>query len=645
MHRICGSVTFSTAQPEVVTVGIDFGCKNSRVAIINSLAPQVVDAETGPFVPSYVTLTPQNSFLPYKWGLQQLDSVDVGKYAAVGELAKRKMWIEPSNVIYSIKKLIGGQFNDPCVQEMRKNVHFSIIEGQDGEALVKIDGIEFSPVEITSVIFSKLKDIALMQKSHHELQVVISVPAFFNKQQKEDIKSAGHSAGLKIMKLIDEPVAAALSGMTIQNGTVVVFTMGARSYSVTILHVSPDTNIEIITQFNNTNVGGDQFDNILVDHFVAQIFKLHSVDVRENKYAMMMLAEAAEQAKVALSNQSEFTVSFNAFLPISAQCPVDLNITLSRIEFEKLVDKLIREVKVKCQNILKDAKMSVKDIDEVILAGGMARVPKIRSIISEVFGKCQSTTVKPEEAVVMGSAIQAALIVEDEQEITEDMLPLSIGLKSAEGFFTRVIPRHTIVPTKRTVKISGWCAYGECKHVGIYFGEHFMVDHNVCLGEIELINNQNLNHSSVDFEMTLEVDKDYVVKVSARNADDLVESADYGRKPFQAFKIKEVYRCKEEVKKAVKKAVLGWPKYSREIDGSFRNMARHTINALDDLLYFRKDELPKDLCEDAMNALTDLRKSLHGDILLLKEKILSAKFVQSMIMHWKPESGSLDSDS
>ncbi|CAN6249947.1 unnamed protein product, partial [Urochloa humidicola] len=296
------------------------------------------------------------------------------------------MWRQPSDVICNIKKLIGKQFEGADVQEMRKKVHFRIVEGPEGEAWVGIHGMQFSPVDITTAIFRKLKDIVLMYQFHDELQAVISVPAYFDKLQKEHIKSAASKAGLKLLRFIDETTAAALSSITTEDGIVVVFGMGAGSFSATILHVNPDTNIEMITQLVDPSVGGDQFDDILVDFISQQILELHSVDIHGDIYAMTMLVEAVEQAKVELSNKTEVTISVPSF-STSAQGPVDLNITLSRLEFENLVDKLIGEIKRKCQSVLEDAKISANDIKEIVLIGGMTRVPKIHRIVCEVFGQ------------------------------------------------------------------------------------------------------------------------------------------------------------------------------------------------------------------------------------------------------------------
>ena len=629
-HHVRGCVAFSTERPKLVTVGIDFGCKNSRVAIIDSLVPHVVDSEIGRFTPSYVTFTQQNSYLPYKWSLQHLDPL--GNCVAVGELAKRRMWRQPSDVVYNIKSLIGKQFQDPSVQEMRRRVHFSIIEGPGGEAWVGICGMEFSPVCIATAIFQKLKHIVLMDQFHDELQAVISVPAFFDELQKEHIKSAAHRAGFKLLQLIDEPIAAALSSITTEDGIVVVFGMGAGSYSVTILRVSPDRKIEIRTQFADTSVGGDQFDDKLVDFIGRQILEGHSVDIRGDIYAMKMVAEAVEQAKVELSSKPAVTVSVPSF-STSVPGPVDLNIKISRPLFEKLVKDLLGQIKVKCQSILEDAKVSTEDIKEIVLFGGMTRVPKIQGIICEVFGQNLNTKVNPEEAVVVGSAIQAALILEDEQEISDDMIPLSIGFESSKGIFTKVIPRHSTLPIKRTVKIPTWLDYGERKCIRIFFGEHVMVQHNILLGETQVINNRGSFQGCVYFELTLEVDKDYVVKV--RCAGDEVPLS---------FPINPKDRLKENVDKAVKRALLDWTMTGTEIRARLGNLSKHTMNTLDDVLSVRKDELPEDLCKEALNALADLQKSLDGDLKMLKAKMLSAKSVESKILNWLPPSELRDSD-
>ncbi|KAK3126062.1 hypothetical protein QOZ80_7BG0613360 [Eleusine coracana subsp. coracana] len=337
------------------------------------------------------------------------------------------MSVQPSDVVFNVKQLVGKKFDDSDIQKLRKRVQFSITEGPKGEAWAEIHGVKISPVEFTSVIFAKLKDIVLMHQFHQKLEVVISVPAFFTEQQKEDIKSAGKRVIFDVLELIDEPIAAALSGTTIKEGFVVVFGMGAGSYNVAILHVS-ETNIEMKTHLGDTSIGGDQFDYILVDHFVTQIAKLHSVDIHEDKDALATLTEVVEQAKVKLSSEPEVTVSLPYFTA-SGHGPVHLNITISRAEFEKLVKNLIEKIRDKCQIVLKEARITDNDIGEIVFTGGMTRVPKIREAIYEVFGKHQTAQMDPEEAVVIGSAIQAALLVEERHEVSKDMLPLSIGVE------------------------------------------------------------------------------------------------------------------------------------------------------------------------------------------------------------------------
>ncbi|CAN6302992.1 unnamed protein product [Urochloa humidicola] len=644
-----GCITFSTMQSKVAVVGIDFGCKNSRVAIVDSLVPQVLESEIGHFTPSYVTLTELSSRVPYAWGLQHLDRV--GRRVAVGELARRQMSRHPSDVVFNAKRLIGKQFDDPDIQKMRKRVCFSIVEGPKGESWVEIHGMKFSPVEIISVIFEKLKDIVLLYQFHHEFKVVISVPVSFDTQQKEDIMTAGKQAGLEILELIDEPIAATLSSTTVRNGFVVVFGMGAGSYSVAVLHVS-GTKFEIKTQLDDSSIGGDQFDDILVDYFATRISEVHSIDIREDTHAMTILSEAVEQAKVKLSSQPEVTVSIPYFTSSAeGQGPVHLNITIARPEFEELVNDLIERIRDKCQVILEEASITDNDIGEIVFTGGMTRVPKIQETVYQVFGNHQTARVDPEEAVVIGSAIQAALAVEKQQVVNKDTIPLSIGIECEEGIFTRVISRHTTLPAKRTVKIPAWCAQGECLHIRVFVGDHVLVEHNMPLGEIQLINNRNSHQGSVEFELTFEVNKDYVVKVSAWDADDQVKAADDVRKALKPFAVYEMVideklMSKHSINNAVRNALLDWPMYAAEINARSRNMARFIINTLSDVLSARKGELPMDLCDDAVKALADLQMALGGDVSVLKDKMLAAKSVESTLLNWRPasESGQRDDE-
>ncbi|CAL4992203.1 unnamed protein product [Urochloa decumbens] len=624
-RRIGRCATFSTVQSKVAAVGIDFGCKSSRVAIIDSLVPDVIASEVGNLMPSYVTVIQQSIFIPSVRGLQNLDHV--GRRAAVGEIARRQMLRHPSDVIFNTKKLVGKQFDDNHVQEMRKKVPFGIVKGPRGEAWVEVHGMKFSPVEMTKAIFAKLKDIVQVNQFHHVLKAVISVPAFFSVQQRKDIMSAGNGAGFEVLQLIDEPTAAALSSTAVKEGVVVVFGMGAGSYSISILQMS-GTDIETKVQFDDPSLGGDQFDDILVDYFVKEIIRLHSVDIRDDKHAIVRLVAEAEKTKVRLSAEPEVRVLIPC-LTGSADGPIDLNITVSRAKFENLVGHLVEQIQVKCQNIVKDAKLTNEDIREIIIMGGMTRVPKIQRIICEVFGKHQSTRVNPEEAVVIGSALQAALTIEDQHEMRTDMIPLSIGVESAKGVFMRIIPRHTTIPATRTIKVPVWCR--ECICIRIFMGEHINVRQNKFLGDIEVCNKQRPYQGPDNFELTFEVDKDNVLKVTVRNSDDQLEVTSNFKKATKVFPIHGT-ACKSNVQNAL----LDWPMHKVGIHARLRNLARLVMNTLDNVLSVRKDELPKDLCEDAVKALIDLRVSLEDDVDVdkLKRKMHAAQSVESKLLRF-----------
>lgn len=389
-------------------------------------------------------------------------------------------------------------------------------------------------------------------------------------------------------------------------------------------------------------MGGDLFDNILMEYIVTQIMELYSVDIRGDKHAMATLAEAVEQAKVKLSSQLEATVSI-PYLTASAQGPIDVHFHISRSQFENLVRKLLEIVEHKCWSILKESNLSSKDIDEVVLMGGMTRVPKIQRIIGKIFGKHHSKRVNPEEAAVIGSAIQAALIVEDQREISKGTIPLSIGIQSAKGVFTRVIPRHTSIPKERIVRMPVLFSHGECPRIRIFLGEHVRADANRLLGEAQLISNGNSYQGLIDFELTFKVDENFMVTVSARIVDDQLEGVDDATKSFSTLSVsvcKEAM-CKESVFSTIKDALLDWPIHVAQIHAHLRNQARYLINSLDGVLSVREDVLPTDLHDDATKALIDLRVSLEGDVYALKDKILRAKSVQSAVLHWEPPPESL----
>ncbi|CAL4980369.1 unnamed protein product [Urochloa decumbens] len=550
-------------------------------------------------MPSYVTVIQRSTFIPYVRGLQNLDYV--GRRAAVGEIARRQMFRHPSDVIFNTKKLVGKQFDDYHVQEMRKKVPFGIVKGPRGEAWVEVHGMKFSPVEMTKAIFAKLKDIVQMNQFHHVLKAVISVPAFFSVQQRKDIISAGNGAGFEVLQLIDEPTAAALSSTAVKEGVVVVFGMGAGSYSISVLQMS-GTDIETKVQFDDPSMGGDQFDDILVDYFVKEIIRLHSVDIRDDKHAIVRLVAEAEKTKVRLSTEPEVRVLIPC-LTGSADGPIDLNITVSRAKFENLVGHLAEQIQVK--------------------------VPKIQRIICEVFGKHQSTRVNPEEAVVIGSALQAALTIEDQHEMRTDMIPLSIGVESAKGVFMRIIPRHTTIPATRTIKIPVWCR--ECICIRIFMGEHIKVQQNKFLGEIEVCNKQRPYQGPDNFELTFEVDKDNVLKVTVRNSDDQLEVTSNFKKATKVFPIHGT-ACNSNVQNAL----LDWPMHMVGIHARLRNLARLVMNTLNKVLSVRKDELPKDLCEDAVKALIDLRVALEDDVDVdkLKRKMHAAQSVESKMLRF-----------
>ncbi|KAL6654018.1 hypothetical protein ACP70R_007483 [Stipagrostis hirtigluma subsp. patula] len=333
-----------------------------------------------------------------------------------------------------------------------------------------------------------------------------------------------------------------------------------------------------------------------------------------------------------LSAEFEVKVSIPC-LTASTNGPIDFNITVSRAKFENMVGHLVEQIQERCKNLLKDAKITDKDIREIIIMGGMTRVPMIQRIISEVFGKQQSARVNPEEPVVIGSALQAALTIYNQCEMSTDMIPLSIGVESAKGIFMRIIPRNTSIPATRNIKIPAWCR--ERIPIRIFMGEHVMVQHNILLGEVELCNIRRPYKGPHTFELTFDVDEDYVVKVTVRDSHHELEVANDVKKAVKMFPIRDLV-CESNVKNAVENALLDWTMHSIGIHARLRNLARLIMNTIIDVLSVRKDELPKHLCEDAEKAWADLRMTVEEevDLHVLKSKIHAAQSVESKILRW-----------
>ena len=368
----------------------------------------------------------------------------------VGTPAKRQAVTNPTNTIFGSKRLIGRRFEDSQTQKEMKMVPYKIVKAPNGDAWVEANGQKFSPSQIGANVLTKMKETAEAYLGKSITKAVVTVPAYFNDAQRQATKDAGKIAGLDVQRIINEPTAAALSyGMNNKEGVIAVFDLGGGTFDVSILEISSGV-FEVKATNGDTFLGGEDFDNTLLEYLVSEFKRSDNIDLTKDKLALQRLREAAEKAKIELSSTSQTEINL-PFITADASGAKHLNITLTRSKFEALVGKLIERTRCPCQNCLKDAGVTVKEVDEVLLVGGMTRVPKVQEIVAEIFGKSPCKGVNPDEAVAMGAAIQGGILRGDVKELLLlDVTPLSLGIETLGGIFTRLINRNTTIPTKKS---------------------------------------------------------------------------------------------------------------------------------------------------------------------------------------------------
>ncbi|KAF2541939.1 hypothetical protein F2Q68_00028634 [Brassica cretica] len=413
-------------------IGIDLGTTNSCVAVMEGKTPRVIEnAEGTRTTPSVFAINQKGELL-------------------VGTPAKRQGVTNPTGTISGSKRLIGRGYGDPQTQKEMKMVPYKIVKAPNGDAWVEANGQKFSPSQIGANILTKMKETAESYLGKTITKAVVTVPAYFNDAQRQATKDAGKIAGLDVQRIINEPTAAALSyGMNNKEGVIAVFDLGGGTFDVSILEISSGV-FEVKATNGDTFLGGEDFDNTLLEYLVSEFKRSDNIDLTKDKLALQRLREAAEKAKIELSSTSQTEINL-PFITADASGAKHLNITLTRSKFEGLVGKLIERTRSPCQNCLKDAGVSIKEIDEVLLVGGMTRVPKVQDIVSEIFGKSPCKGVNPDEAVAMGAAIQGGILRGDVKELLLlDVTPLSLGIETLGGIFTRLINRNTTIPTKKS---------------------------------------------------------------------------------------------------------------------------------------------------------------------------------------------------
>ncbi len=480
-------------------IGIDLGTTNSCVAIMDGKNPKVIENSEGArTTPSVVAFTESEKL--------------------IGQSAKRQAVTNPENTLYAVKRFIGRSFEDDTVKKDVGLSPFKIIKGNNGDAWVEAQGEKYSPSQISAFILQKMKETAESYTGETITQAVITVPAYFNDAQRQATKDAGKIAGLEVLRIINEPTAASLAyGLDKkQSGTVVVYDLGGGTFDVSILEVG-DGVFEVKSTNGDTHLGGEDFDLRIIDFLASEFKKEQGIDLKNDKLALQRLKEAAEKAKIELSSSTQTDVNL-PFITADQSGPKHLNVKLTRAKLEELVDDLLQNTIEPCKKALSDAGLSASDINDVILVGGMTRMPKVTEIVKNFFGKDPSKGVNPDEVVAMGAAIQAGVLQGDVKDVLLlDVTPLSLGIETLGGVFTKLIERNTTVPTKKSQVFSTAEDNQNAVTIRVFQGEREMAADNKLLGQFDLVGIPPAPRGTPQIEVTFDIDANGIVNVSAKD--------------------------------------------------------------------------------------------------------------------------------
>lgn len=481
-------------------IGIDLGTTNSCVAVMDGKDVKVIEnAEGARTTPSMVAFSDDGERL-------------------VGQPAKRQAVTNPTNTLFAVKRLIGRRYDDPTVEKDKGLVPYKIIKGDNGDAWVEASGKGQSPSQISAMILQKMKETAESYLGEKVEKAVITVPAYFNDAQRQATKDAGRIAGLEVLRIINEPTAAALAyGMDKKDGkTIAVYDLGGGTFDISVLEIG-DGVFEVKSTNGDTFLGGEDFDMRLVEYLAAEFKKDQGIDLKNDKLALQRLKEAAEKAKIELSSSQQTEINL-PFITADASGPKHLTMKLTRAKFESLVDDLVQRTVAPCKAALKDAGITAGEIDEVVLVGGMSRMPKVQETVKQLFGKEPHKGVNPDEVVAMGAAIQAGVLQGDVKDVLLlDVTPLSLGIETLGGVFTRLIDRNTTIPTKKSQVFSTAEDNQQAVTIRVSQGEREMAQDNKLLGQFDLVGLPPAPRGVPQIEVTFDIDANGIVQVSAKD--------------------------------------------------------------------------------------------------------------------------------
>ena len=482
-------------------IGIDLGTTNSCVSVMEGGKPKVLENSEGAnTTPSIVSFTADDERL-------------------VGLPAKRQAVTNPTNTFFAIKRLIGRRFDDPEVQKDLKLVPFNIVKGTNGDAWVESHGKQYSPQQISAFILQKMKETAEAKLGEKVTQAVITVPAYFNDAQRQATKDAGKIAGLEVLRIINEPTAAALAyGLDKKKEakTIAVYDLGGGTFDVSILEIG-DGVFEVKSTNGDTHLGGEDFDMVLVSYLADEFKKEQGIDLRSDKLALQRLKEASEKAKIELSSAPQTEINL-PFITADASGPKHLTMKLTRAKLESLVETLINRTKGPCEKALKDAGLKAAEVDEVVLVGGMTRMPKVQEVVKQLFGKEPHKGVNPDEVVAVGAAIQGGVLKGEVKDVLLlDVTPLSLGIETLGGVFTRLIDRNTTIPTKKGQTFSTAEDGQNAVTIRVFQGEREMAADNKMLGQFDLLGIPPAPRGVPQIEVTFDIDANGIVHVSAKD--------------------------------------------------------------------------------------------------------------------------------